>query len=99
MFESIKGLTIKQKSVMNIFMLLVKIKNSLLPIYLTKHVQYIREVQLYSFRNMPNFFLIDASKDFECVTNGTNIKRVKIFIIESVEFNAYMKFNIFCKKL
>lgn len=60
MLNSLKWLSVKQRIVMNMLIFVFKVKNNIMPKYLTKYVLHVSEIQPYNLRNMhdlrlPNF--------------------------------------------
>lgn len=70
MIDTLKWLTINQRTLMNVLLFVFKMKNSLTPKYLTSQLVYVADVQPYNLRSRGDFrlvfFLIIDLKIFYC---------------------------------
>lgn len=57
MLGSLKWLSVNQRTIMNVLIFIFKIKNGLLPKYLSTHIRYVGEVQPFRLRNARDFRL------------------------------------------
>lgn len=53
----LKWLSVKQRIVMNMLIFVFKIRNNIMPKYLTRYICYIKDIQPYNLRNRNDFRL------------------------------------------
>lgn len=103
MLTTLQWQTIKQRVMFNTLLFFYKIKNNLLPRYLTKNIQYVRECHKYNTRRADDFKLpvmIKASSQNSLFYKGVNMfNNLPEKIKKEEQINLYKKLlNDYVKK-